>query len=48
MGVPGLSVDFVPPAEPHKATSGDVFEVVEVGGEKEDCYYEYEDTAERS
>ena len=39
--VPGRGVDFVPPAEPDEAPAGDVFEVVEVGGEEEDCYDEY-------
>jgi len=36
-------VDFVPPAQPDEATSGDVFEVVEVGGQEEDGEDEDED-----
>lgn len=43
MGVAGLGVDFVPPAETDEAAAGDVFEVVEVGGEEEDGDDEDED-----
>jgi hypothetical protein len=41
----GRSVDFVPPAKTDKASSGDVFEVVKVGGEKEEGDDESENTA---
>jgi hypothetical protein len=34
---------FVPPAKTDEAAAGDVFEVVEVGGEEEEGYYEDED-----
>ena len=44
MGVAGGGVDFVPPAQADEAAAGDVFEVVEVGGEEEHGYYEDEDT----
>lgn len=37
------SVYFVPPAQADEASAGDVFEVVEVGGEEEEGYYEDED-----
>ena len=43
MAIPGLRVDFVPPAEPHETTAGDILEVVEVGGEEEDGDDEDED-----
>lgn len=43
-GVAGGSVDFVPPAETDQATTGNVFEVVEVGGEDEEGDDEDEDT----
>lgn len=43
MGVPGSGVDFVPPAEADKAPAGDVFQVVEVGGEEEHGEDEDED-----
>lgn len=38
-----LGVDLVPPAQADEAPAGDVFEVVEVGGEEEDCYDEDHD-----
>jgi hypothetical protein len=41
----GLRVDFVPPAQADEAAAGDVFEVVEVGGEEEDGDDEDEDAA---
>lgn len=43
MRVAGGRVDFVPPAQPDEAAAGDVFEVVEVGGEEEDSDDEDED-----
>lgn len=43
VGVPGSGVDFVPPAEADKAPAGDVFQVVEVGGEEEHGEDEDED-----
>ena len=43
MTVPTRRVDFVPPSQPHQSASGDVFQVVEVGGEEEHRYYEDED-----
>lgn len=45
MRVSGRSVDFVPPAQTDKPSSGDVLEVVKVGGEKEQGDNESEDTA---
>ena len=36
-------IDFVPPAETNETPAGDVFEVVEVGGEEEDGDDEDED-----
>ena len=39
----GGGVYFVPPAQADEAPAGDVFEVVEVGGEEEEGYYEDED-----
>jgi hypothetical protein len=36
-------IDFVPPAQSNETTAGDVFEVVEVGGEEEDGEDEDED-----
>lgn len=41
--VAGRAVDFVPPPQSDEAASGDVFEVVEIGCEEEDCDYEDED-----
>lgn len=38
-----FGVNFVPPSESYEATSGDVFEVVEIGCEEEDCDDEYQD-----
>lgn len=38
-----LGINFVPPSQSYEATSGDVFEVVEIGCEKEDCDDEYQD-----
>jgi hypothetical protein len=35
-----LGIDFVPPAQTDQAAPSYVFQVVEVGGEEEDCYYE--------
>lgn len=43
MRVPGGGIDFVPPAQADEAAAGDVFEVVEVGGEEEHSYYKDED-----
>lgn len=39
VGIP--AVYFIPPSESYETSSGDVFEVVEVGGEQEDCEDEY-------
>lgn len=36
-------VDFVPPAQPHEPPARDVFQVVEVQGEEEECDDEDED-----
>lgn len=36
-------VDLVPPAQAHETAAGDVFQIVEVGGEEEDRYDEDED-----
>ena len=36
-------VDFVPPAQAYEAAAGDVFEVVEVGGQEQDGDDEDED-----
>lgn len=36
MRVPRRGVDFVPPPQPDEAPPGDVFQVVEIGSEKED------------
>lgn len=36
MRVAALGVDLVPPAQADEAAPGDVFEVVEIGGEEED------------
>ena len=36
MRIAGGGVDFVPPAETDEAPAGDVFEIVEIGGEEED------------
>ncbi len=44
MRIAGSGVDFVPPAETHKTSAGDVFQVVEIGGEEEDGDDEDEDT----
>lgn len=43
MRVACCGVDFVPPSQPNKAPPGDVFKVVEVGGEEEHGEDEYED-----
>jgi len=43
VGVPRCGVDLVPPAEAYEAAAGDVLEVVEVGGQKEDGDDEDED-----
>ena len=43
MRVPGSGVDFVPPAQADEASAGDVFQVVEVGGEEEHGEDEDED-----
>jgi hypothetical protein len=43
--VSGRSVDFVPPAKTDKPSSSDVFEVVKVGGEKEESDNESENAA---
>ena len=43
MRVPRGGIDFVPPAQADEAAAGDVFEVVEVGGEEEHSYYKDED-----
>lgn len=43
MGIPGSGVDFVPPAQADEAPAGDVFQVVEVGGEEEHGEDEDED-----
>lgn len=44
MRIAGSGVDFVPPAETHKTSAGDVLQVVEIGGEEEDGDDEDEDT----
>lgn len=44
MRIPGRSVDFVPPAKTDQSSSSDVFEVVKVGGEKEEGDDESENT----
>lgn len=36
MRVPRRRVHFVPPPQPHKPPSGNVFQVIEIGGEEED------------
>lgn len=43
MRVASSGVHFVPPAEAHKTTAGNVLEVVEVDAEKEECEDEDED-----
>lgn len=43
MAVASLRVYFIPPSQPNQATTGDVFEVVEVCGEEEDRDDEDED-----
>lgn len=43
MRVPGPGVDFVPPAQADEASPGDVFEIVEIGGEEEHGEDEDED-----
>lgn len=45
MRVTARCVDFVPPAETDEATTGDVLEIVEVGGEKQQGDDEDEDAA---
>lgn len=42
-GVARGRVDLVPPAQAHETAAGDVFQVVEVGGEEKDRYDEDED-----
>jgi hypothetical protein len=45
--IPRGTVDFVPPAQANEASTGDVFEVVEVNGEQEDRDDEDEDEVAR-
>ena len=48
MRVTCRGIDFIPPSEPDKAPSGDVFQVVKVGREEEHGEDEYEDTEDVS
>ena len=47
MRIPSLWIDLVPPSEPHEATAGNIFQVVEVDCKQEDCDDENEDTLEQ-
>lgn len=47
MGVTALSINFVPPPQPNESSAGNVFQVVEVDGEEDDCDDEDHDTAAR-
>ena len=48
MAFAGVGVDFVPPSQANEPTSSDVFEVVEVDGEEDECEYEDEDAVRRA
>ena len=43
MTIPRTRIDFIPPAQPNEPAPRYVFQVVEIGGEEEHCYYEDED-----
>jgi len=45
MRIPSLRIYFVPPSKPYETTSGDVFEVIEIGCEEEHGDDEDEDEA---
>lgn len=36
MRIPRRCVDFVPPPQPDEAPPGDIFQVIEIGGEQKD------------
>lgn len=36
MRITRVDIDFVPPAQTDQTTAGDIFEVVEIGGEEEE------------
>jgi hypothetical protein len=40
VGIPSRRVYFIPPAQANEAAASDVFEIVEIRGEKEDGDYE--------
>lgn len=44
MRIPTGRVHLVPPSESHEAAPSNVFEIVKIGGEKEDGKDEYQDT----